>query len=202
MNREIDAFFKSNECKALTGLRENDIKLAGTNALSSAFRKIRGAMSLGGDLTTLTTISQCEKFHKEALKSKAEAETAAGIRKEVEMKYLKQGLVAGTPEFEKAVNDEMGLVLAEVSGSPKANKEEGTRDEWDQLGVDIAEALRNLAIEANNPTTAHQIAESTLNKLIKVFQDTLHNNAITKGLIPISVEDTTPTLFSEYAKRA
>lgn len=123
-------------------ISKEHLKLKGGNPVSSAFRKLKGAMELGGDLTKLDTVSKCEKFVKETNKQRAAEEEHGMMVREQRQMMIEEGKDPDTPEGKAELKQRVDAMMGKIGGS--SSKGDGGAKSIG--GFEVSEAEKNFLL--------------------------------------------------------
>lgn len=149
--------FITSDAAGSAKLDANDCKLTGGNPLATAFRRIHGAMEAGACLLEYDTSSKCAKFAREAAEKAKEERRMEAVRQELQLQGIDPTSQEGLALIQGMSPEK---AAAQAAASEESQQEE---DQFDQLGKEFAEKLRDLA--QYNEQQALDMARSSLRKV-------------------------------------
>lgn len=148
--------FITSDAAGSAKLDPRDCKLTGGNPLATAFRRIHGAMEAGACLLEYDTSSKCAKFAKEAAAKAKEERRMEAVREELRL----QGI---DPTSQEGLSLIQGLSPDKVAAAAQQETVEQEEDQFDRLGQEFAQHLRDLA--QFNEQQAHDMARGAIRKI-------------------------------------
>lgn len=182
MNKHVR--YWTEEVEESKRIPKKDLKLKGGNPFSAAYRKIKGAMELGGDLSKLTTVAQCEEFVRNTNKENREQAQGGAITAEQRAIMIAEGKDPDTPEGREELKRRVDELMGKLAPDDKKGKKDGSSEggmKLDDLELEFITVFRQYK-DAYKDVEATKWIQTSIDKLKNAVQANARMIAAQAGL--------------------